>query len=285
MIYPLEVIYKKDAIDEAAVQSVNNTLNFIQRACEEISNKFKQKITNIRADGGREFATIINPKREIENNKNSRVWFNDQQMVSNDLTTFLKESNIDLALYPSAYTNKNRVINKTIRTIRDMLGSEPEAIIKPRAVEAAVLTYNNNPHSAFDYEFSPSEVQSNIELEEYYIREKLFKLEEIKQKQIETGFFDYKPGNILLIHLDESKRNASAEKRRKFNKVVYFRNYVNSNVSCRPLTINKKGKIKHLIKKIEVSIYYTKLLTNSKNEIPPAYIPLIETLKDLPDLK
>jgi hypothetical protein len=116
-------------------------------------------------------------------------------------------------------------------SIQDMLGLDPEAIIKPRMVEVAVLAYNNNPHSAFDYEFSLSEVQSNIELEKYYIRENLFKLEEIKQKQIETGFFDYKPGNILLIHLDESKRNAFAEKRRKFNKVVYFRNYVNGNVS------------------------------------------------------
>jgi hypothetical protein len=49
--------------------------------------------------------------------------------------------------------------------------------------------------------------------------------------------------------------------------------------------INEKGKIRHLIKRIEVPIYYTKLLADSKNEIPPPYIPLIETLKDLPDLK
>jgi hypothetical protein len=69
-------------------------------------------------------------------------------------------------------------------------------------------------------------------LEEFFIRANFKKLEEVKKMQTQAGFFMFKKGNVLLIHLDESKTNPFADKRRNFNKIVYFDMYVNGNILC-----------------------------------------------------
>jgi hypothetical protein len=47
MIYPLHFKFQGEAIKNTDVQSVQNTLSFIQRASQEIWDKFIQKLTNI----------------------------------------------------------------------------------------------------------------------------------------------------------------------------------------------------------------------------------------------
>jgi hypothetical protein len=51
------------------------------------------------------------------------------------------------------------------------------------------------------------------DLEEYYIRENLKRLDEVKQLQNVEGLFFYKPGDILLIHIDNAKNAEKLNKR------------------------------------------------------------------------
>jgi hypothetical protein len=137
-------------------------------------------------------------------------------------------------------------------------------------MSAAVKIHDNKPHSAFNYQFTPTEVQSNQAIEEYFIRKNLYKLEEIKKRQDEAGFFSYQPGNILLIHLDEGKKNPFADRRRTFNKLASFIRYKYGNVLCFLLMKTDKGAIGHFKREIEIPIYNTKLLASNfillKNE-------------------
>jgi hypothetical protein len=65
----------------------------------------------------------------------------------------------------------------------------------------------------------------NKDLEEYYIREQLHRLEEVKKLQDEEGFFLYKPGHVLLIHIDNSKtQKRFSKKRRAFSSLGILSN-------------------------------------------------------------
>jgi hypothetical protein len=50
----------------------------------------------------------------------------------------LKENNIQLFLSPSKYTNKNRVVDRVIRTIRDKIGENPEKFYKAEFIQKAL---------------------------------------------------------------------------------------------------------------------------------------------------
>jgi hypothetical protein len=54
-----------------------------------------------------------------------------------------------------------------------------------------VKIYNNRPHQAFNYEFTPAEVQSHKVLEECFIRDNINRAQEMHKKQEAAGFFMY----------------------------------------------------------------------------------------------
>jgi hypothetical protein len=111
----------------------------------------------------------------------------------------------------------------------------------------------------------------NKDLEEYYIREQLYRLEEIKKLQAEEGFYLYEPGNVLLVHIDNSKTNKRfAKKRRVFSRLGVFISYEHGNVVCKILTNTEEFK-----KPITVPIFYTKFLSTSIDNIPLEYRSLI----------
>jgi hypothetical protein len=155
------------------------------------------------------------------------------------------------------------------------MGSDPDSFIVREKVASAVNYYNNKPHAAFDYQFTPTEVQSSPGLEEHFIRKNKYKLEEIRQLQDEAGFYSYYPGNILLIHLDESKKNPFADKRRIFNKLASFIRYQNGNVVCFLLLKDEEMRLGRFRREIEIPIYNTKFLAFSQNQIPKKYLALI----------
>jgi hypothetical protein len=88
---------------------------------------------------------------------------------------------IELFLQPSKSLIKNRVIDRVIRTISDNFGENQMLFYKPNIVNGAVDDYNNTPHAAFNNEFTPKEVQMHKDLEEYYIRKNMQRLDEVKQ--------------------------------------------------------------------------------------------------------
>jgi hypothetical protein len=148
-------------------------LTFTTGTMMEIRNEIEkmnpeQTITHIRGDSDSAFGRIIrfNDIKDKKFNINLRP----KTYRPNVFTTYLKQHEIELFLSPSKYTNKNHVVDRVIRTIRDKIGENPELFYKPEIMVQVVDEYNNTPHSAFNNEFTPKEVQMHKDLEEYYIR-------------------------------------------------------------------------------------------------------------------
>jgi hypothetical protein len=205
------------------------------KVLEEIQQELPpdQRIENLRSDAGAHFLRMVNEdfgkqKKEIRGNY---FRYTDE---SSFLLQFLEKYNIKYYTFNSPFTNKNRVVDRAMRTIRDMLGEDPSKLIIENEVYDVVGEYNRTPHSAFNYQFTPEEVQNNKDIEAYFIRQNLYKLEDVKNKQIEAGFFTYTPGDILIIHKDKSKLPYTqyTKTRRKFNAIARFVRYFHGNVLC-----------------------------------------------------
>jgi hypothetical protein len=145
--------------------------------------------------------------------------------------------------------------------------------------------YNNTPHAAFvtelsqtgkpGFAYTPLQVQLNPDLEEYFIRENMSRLNEVKDLQREAGFFNYRKGNVLLIHLNKAKTSELFDKKRRaFNEVAIFEAYQNGNVLCFRLT-RRAGQVQKLPTPILLPIYFTKFISNSLDELPQRFQQLI----------
>jgi hypothetical protein len=236
-------------------------------------------IKYIRGDADKAFGTVVQKEEEdlLEGlAEDHYVQLGHKSYVANIFTRYLSEAGIELFLSPSPYVNKSRVVDRAIRTVRDNLGENPNALFNHQIVSKVVELYNKTPHSAFNREFSPIEVQMHPDLEEYYIRQQLSVLKDVKELQRNSGFFDYEPGDVLLIHLDESKTEKSmVRKRRVFNRLAVFSSYENGNVLCKRL-LRSGGKI--VVQDpytILLPIYFTKYLVSNVNDIPQRYHQLI----------
>jgi hypothetical protein len=171
------------------------------------------KINNIRADGDSKFGRMIE-----DNDRPEIIRLGKMIYKRNIFLEYLPSENITLYLNSSPFLNKNRVVDRIIRTIRDKLGARSILWLDINHM-AQIVEYNHTPHSAFYNIFMPFQVQFTRDLERYYMKENEYKLEEINQKQKELGLKE----NILLIHLDFSKTsNRFNKKRRNFNKLAKF---------------------------------------------------------------
>jgi hypothetical protein len=246
----------------------------------EIKNEIEkmnpeQIIKHIRGDADSAFGKIV--RFEDTQNKKYNIDLKPETYRPNVFTTYLKQNGIEQYLSPSKYTNKNRFVDRVIRIIRDKIGENPELFYKPEVIARAVEEYNNAPHSAFNNEFTPKKVQIHKDLKEYFIKENLKKLDEVKQLQNIEGLFFYKPGDILLIHIDNAKNAEKLnKKRRTFNRLATFLSYNHGNVVCQVLFKNDILRSKNTYEKpITLPIFYTKYLAKSFKEIPKPYLNLI----------
>jgi hypothetical protein len=195
----------------------------------------------------------------------------------NSFLEYLESENIILYLNSSPLINKNRVVDRVIRTIRDMLGVKSNLWLNIEHITKLVDDYNHTPHSAFYHMFTPFQVQFTRDLERYFIKENEYRLENINEKQEEAGLRDYKPGNILLIHLDFAKTGSKfTKKRRVFNKFVKFIFYDFGNVKCEVYNIIED----HIKNLIIIPIFYTKYIAESERSIPPRYKELLNSVKN-----
>jgi hypothetical protein len=263
----------------------------------------------IRGDGDKAFGTIVTfedadddvphnvdkSQRRIVNArrtqpKSSDIQLGNQRFVRNNFTTWLQNAHrgegVELFLDPSPFTNKIRTVDRVIRTIRDMVGENQDLLADPEFMQPCVDIYNNTPHTAFvtelstfdtpGFAYTPLQVQLNPDLEEYFIRENMSRLKEVKDLQREAGFFNYRKGNVLLIHLNKAKTNEMFDKKRRaFNEVAIFVAYQNGNVVCLRLT-RRGGQVQSLSPTpILLPIYHTKFIANSLDELPQRFQQLI----------
>jgi hypothetical protein len=154
-----------------------------------------------------------------------------------------------------------------MRTIRDMVGIKVDKFVDPDYIQYVVDTYNNTPHLAYKNYFSPIEAQDDYEIEAAYIDYQKQNLGIIIDKQQKANLFNYDEGDILLAHIDLSKTPYRFDKRRRiFNELVEFVEYKNGNVICHPLDRATYGP-----RAIEIPIFYTKYLCDSRRNIPRDY--------------
>jgi hypothetical protein len=266
--------------------NTNETLLITYEIIKQINEDLRalnknMEINNIRGDGDKKFGSIVDSSNldGIDLPKNNKIIklgeFDTMNYTKNIFTEYLKQNNITMYLNPSKFTNKNRVIDRAIRTIRDKVGENQSKWLDKEIIQKAVNEYNHTPHLAFNKEFTPYEVQFYRDLEEYFIRQHTEELEDINKKQSEAKLFDYKLYNVLLIHLDLPKTPQMFKKqRREFNKLAIFKGYEHGNVKCSLLNL-KNNKISADNDYITVPIYYTKLISKDVLSIPEEYMQLL----------
>jgi hypothetical protein len=165
---------------------------------------------------------------------------------------------------PSKYTNKNRVVDRVMRTIRDAVGLDKELLLIPDVVNQIVYFYNNTPHSAYDNMFTPTEAHFDSEIEGWYVRKQQRRLVDVLRLQRSDYLNTYTPKCILLIHLPYSKTSKKFVKRRRnFDTLAEFIRYDHGNVVCRLLKE---------VRPITVPVQFTKYVAPSIGQVP---IPII----------
>ncbi len=189
----------------------------------------------------------------------------ERSFASADCKTFYRRNNIRYFFSGSYFTNKNKIVDSVIRTIRNAFGNDIMSFRDNAKVQQMVQYYNNTPHSAFKNKLSPIDVQNDEELEANYIRMKEEELRKVKELQQLSGIKDYQPGNVLMCHVDFSKTQFGFEKRRRnFNELTVFVGYNNGNVVCDLLREFNK------LRRIEIPIQFTKIVSGSIQQLTPA---------------
>jgi hypothetical protein len=250
-------------------------LDITQELLDEINVALIEKfgvdrmMKHIRGDADKTFGTVIKDPRIGRGIKLGDLWF-----TQNTVSEYLQALGTDLYLAGSKFINKSRLIDRVIRTFRDKAGDQG-VFLNNNIMQTIVNKYNHTRHTAFDKEFTPLDVQSDPEIEDYFIRKNLGKLEEIREAQYEAGLLKYQPGNVIRLYFRRGKTEAKFSKRRyNFDTLAEFIRYEHGNVMCRPFKINRAE-----IESIEIieqgvitlPIYYTKYLSKDIHSIPYEY--------------
>jgi hypothetical protein len=189
---------------------------------------------------------------------------NDRVFVG-EVDKFCEENGIKTYWSKSKYTNQNRVVDRVIRTIKDGVGLDKHYLLYPSIVLKIVEYYNNTPHSAYKNKFTPQQIQNDLELEAWYIREQQLRLFDALQLQ-QKSFQRYQPGDVLLVHRPLGKTKELFRKRRRnFDELATFVGYDYGNVKAR---LWKSQRF------IILPIYYTKFVCHAM-QLPTKYQSLM----------
>ncbi|KAA6378809.1 MAG: hypothetical protein EZS28_025665 [Streblomastix strix] len=185
---------------------------------------------------------------------------------ANIIKQLCDENNITSYFTSSPYTQHNRIVDSVIRTIRNGFGQDLISFANPNKMQQIVDIYNKTPHLAYQNQFTPQQVQLSRDLEGKFIRQKQQQLELQLIKQQREQLFDFKSGNILMVHVDYSRTGIRFQKqRRQFNELATFITYKNGNVVCKLLNPYEGISV------IELPIYYCKFISDDLNSLPANY--------------
>jgi hypothetical protein len=148
----------------------------------------------------------------------------------NGVEVFLSQNNIKYFFSPYKYTNRNRVVDRVIRTIRDMFFNiRPHVFLFDVELMQKVVHFSNNSiHRSLFNRFTPNQAQNNYIIELTYIQEKNKQLEKAKKASL-NYYPEYTLGNILLVNVP-NKGRLKTKRRRNYDMLVYFMKYIHGNV-------------------------------------------------------
>ena len=189
-----------------------------------------------------------------------------------------KKHDINFVFNSSKYSFHNKHVDSVIRTIRNAAGINNEILLNPNILQSIVDHYNNSPHTGLPRKritrigdpdnksklihYSPNEMTEDLEWA--YIREKDRELIKVLDRLKDDGYHSYEPGNILMVHLDNSKTpNRMKKRRRNFEDIGEFLGYKNGNVIVKMLT----GYKDQIDQELEVPIFYTKKIARNEDSL------------------
>jgi hypothetical protein len=118
------------------------------------------KINNLRADGDSKFGKMIE-----DNDRPQTVRLGVMFYKRNVFLDYLESEGITFYLNSSPFLNKNRIVDRVIRTIRDKICVRTTLWLDIEYMAQLVDDYNNIPHTAFYHLFTPFQVQFTRDLE------------------------------------------------------------------------------------------------------------------------
>lgn len=168
---------------------------------------------------------------------------------SQEMKEFWENINVNVHRSTSKFTNKSRIVDRFIRTLRDLyfntVGNKNISYENQHTLMQELVTYyNNTPHSTTG--IKPTEMTYQQEYEYIDTMNKLTNIQ--KQKQYKEGLYNFQYGDKIKIYINPSKTNESYVKKR--GNYVYeatFIEYNHGNVICE---LNKNI--------IEIPIYWLK---------------------------
>jgi hypothetical protein len=124
---------------------------------------------------------------------------------------------------------------------------------------------------------TPADVEQNPDMEGVFIRKHAKENSTIVKKQVRRGLFDYVRGDILHVHVeyvDDRKliRVAEKKRRKQFNYIAEFIEYVHGNVRCYILCRSVPEDDKNQV----IPIYCTMLICHDIRELPEKYRMLMD---------
>jgi hypothetical protein len=177
----------------------------------------------------------------------------DNAFLSPFLKNLLDVQNIRYFFTPEMHSNRNRVVDRAIRTIRDMFYNlgQNASLFDKNMMQKVVHAYNNKIHKALFNRFTPNQAQHKSMIEHTYIIEKNMELDRVNHSLMEK--YQYLPGDILLCHIPV-KESLRVKRRKNFNTLAYFIKYLYGNVL---IQIYSSGI------QIALPIYCTKFMAKS----------------------
>jgi hypothetical protein len=187
--------------------------------------------------------------------------------VSTNLRNLYQQFGVRTSFNGSSQIYHVKIIDAVTRLIRDGFGKNINEMYDNTKMQQMVEYINNSVNRST--KVTPAEMEAYPELEYAWIRNCQAKNDEIKQLQKLDGLLDYKYGDILLVSLDLMKtKNKFTKRRRCFNELGMFQQYLNGNVVVHLLdpTLNA------IEIPVQIPIYFTKFCAKNKSQIPQSLL-------------
>lgn len=151
-----------------------------------------------------------------------------------EMKEFWQSMNINFYSSTSKFTNKNRIVDRFIRTLRDLyfnsVGDKKLSYENQHDLMQQIVTfYNNTEHSSTG--MTPAEMTYEHEYKYIETMTRMDKMQ--RQKQIKEGLYNLKNGDKIKVYLDMSKTSEGFFKKRgNYVHDATFIEYRHGNVIC-----------------------------------------------------
>ena len=231
----------------------------------------KYKIKSLRGDGSTKYCSLEYQNRVVTPEMIRRDYESGKLRKDDGIDLLMRwymRSGITIYFNSSPFTLHNKIVDVVIKTMRNAIGYRR---LKPKHMAQLVDYYNNTIHKSIGC--TPAFMQEHPEVEYQYIRWCERKLTDIISNQKLLGYLDYKPGNVLMVHIDKGKTSEKHEKRRRFfDKLGVFVRYDHGNVVVDMLVkgvrVRSGGEDKI---QLTVPVYHTKFVSKNIQSIPAEY--------------